>query len=81
MKAGTNKTTESAAAPRDWNCQQMAIISAEYDEEKEEARAAGNGQRINLAIIARRHGVTGKQLKNWRANHLSACRATRCRRA
>jgi hypothetical protein len=62
---------------RDWECTQMAIISAEYDEAKAEARASGRPHQINYAAIEKRHNLEAGSLKTWRANHLSPCRGKR----
>lgn len=51
--------------------QQIAILNAEYEEEKEAARANGTPSRVSMAIIAKRHKLRPTVLKNWRANHLS----------
>lgn len=57
--------------------QQMDIISAEYEEEKAVARAAGRGHSITRAIIAKRHGLHAKQLAYFRTNHFTRSRIAR----
>ena len=45
----------------------LAHVSAEYDEEKAEARRKGIPTSITQAIVARRYGLTAEQLNNHRA--------------
>ncbi len=65
------------AEKREFDIQQMDIISAEYEEEKAAARAAGHGHSITRAIIAKRHGLTSKSLAYFRTNHYAPSRIKR----
>lgn len=62
---------------REFDVQQMDIISAEYEEEKAAARAAGHGHSITRAIIAKRHGLPPNTLKYFRTNHYAPSRIAR----
>lgn len=62
---------------KQWSCTQMAIISAEYDEAKAEARKSGHPHSVTYDHIERRHNLTLGILKTWRSNHLSPCRQDR----
>jgi len=61
----------------EWRVQQLDIISAEYDEEKAKARAAGHGHSVTHASISKRHGLPPTALKNFRTNHYTPSRIAR----
>lgn len=77
QSAKTTKKEMKPAENRAWHVQQMDIISAEYEEEKAAARAAGHGHAITRAIIAKRHGLPPNTLKYFRTNHYAPSRIKR----
>lgn len=53
---------------RDWNCQQLGIVNASYEELKEQH---GYSHRVTVRMIERAHGLKRNQLKNYRDNHIN----------